>query len=89
MEEEPEILIAVPEAVHHTLDGSVLEIGVYGNVESEQRRTEILCEGYGVDASQISAEGDTHSRGARMSVGFRKWRSTWDPHANNINPSLN
>jgi hypothetical protein len=84
-----EFVYAEPQAVHHTVDGSFLEVKGFSNVSHERER-EILAEGYGIEPDQLVDMDDRRNqRGRRLSVGFSKWRSSWDPHAAKSDPSLN
>jgi len=79
------------DAVHHTVEGSVIDFTVNSNLD-EAVVTQVLSEIYGIPAEDIY--GPSHSNNSarslgRVMVGFRKWRSDWDPHAQKIDPNLN
>lgn len=84
-----EIVFAETQAVHHTEDGSFLEIKGFSNVEPG-REHQILAESFGVEPDALIDINDRRNvKARRLSVGFSKWRSSWDPHKDRTDLSLN
>lgn len=86
--EEPLHLHGKVEAVHHMGDETIFEIGTYSNMNPEQQR-ELLADTLGLPPENIVDASDTSTPRGKLMVGFRKWRSSWDPHAQKIDPNLN
>jgi hypothetical protein len=91
-EDEPKIQFLSSElsAMHCTRDGALAEIAVVTNIESESEQREVISEAYGVEPEYIHKAGSyPDSSIGRVAVGFRRWNSNWDPHAENADPTLN
>ena len=85
---EDNFIVVEPRAVHYDANGRPkMEVGLYGNQEPEAR-VEMLAERLGVPKEKIERMDRSTKRG-RVAVGFSRWRSKWDPHANKSNPNLN
>lgn len=94
MSENEKFILSIPESVTYTADGRRIVEGVgYASPGlSEGETREMLANGYGFDPDSIEITGlqeATASRGRRLSVGFRRWNSSWDPDATRQNASLN
>ena len=90
--EERKYLIDTPTSVHYGADGQLSAIEGYfqTNLDKETAR-EVLAEGHVNTPDRIHFKDDPVRRGQRVSVGFSKWRSSWDPHAEKpqSDPNLN
>lgn len=54
----------------------------------------IMADAHGVSEDNVMFKGeeprnDVMRRANRLSVGFRRWNSSWDPRAQTADPSLN
>ena len=84
-----------PTNVLHTEKGPTVSgtmSGVGGISKKEAK--ELVAETYGIDQERIHLGEDEMRQTAagRISVGFQKWNSSWDPHAERdepADPSLN
>lgn len=85
--DDVKFMISIPEALHFTQDGAALEISTYGNTDNDERR-ELIAEAYGISPDDVK-QIDVGTAAGRLSVGFSKWRSSWDPHAQKTDPNLN
>ncbi len=88
-------VIVQPKNVMHTEDGPIVNgtmVGV-GGISHEEAK-EVVADTYGIDQERISLGEDEMRQtvAGRISVGFQKWNSSWDPHAERdepADPSLN
>lgn len=86
--DDVKFMISIPEALHFTKDGSALEVSTYGNIESADERRELIAEAHGISPDDVK-QIDKSTAAGRLAVGFSKWRSSWDPQAQRIDPNLN
>jgi len=78
-----------PEAVHHTAEGSFLEVHGFTGIEDHGVVDDTVKGIFGADV-EIIRDGDRSSSSAgRIAVGFSRWNSSWDPDAKKGNPTLN
>jgi hypothetical protein len=73
-----------PTDVMHTPEGPVTSFDVaYGSDVSRDEAKERIADAHGIDPEAVAlGESEMRSTAAgRISVGFSKWRSSWDPHA--------
>ncbi len=85
--DEFKYLAVQSEGLHFTPDGTFLELGVHSNIEDPEERIEVLADVLGTDPENIIDSNSKDPR-ARAVIGFSKWRSNWDPHAQG-DPNLN
>lgn len=85
--DDVKFMISQPKAVHYTQDGPSLEINTYGNIDPDER-IEVIAKAHGVSPDDVKLMDNSTAAG-RLVVGFSKWRSSWDPHANGADPNLN
>ncbi|HET7528993.1 MAG TPA: hypothetical protein VFJ84_02075 [Candidatus Saccharimonadales bacterium] len=76
-------------------EGVVLDSTIHYPAEMHRDEVrEIVADSYDIPEDNILFEGeeprnDTMRRAKRLSVGFRRWNSSWDPKAPKVDPSLN
>jgi hypothetical protein len=83
-----EFMIAESTGSMSTAEGDIIHVESIGNIGDEQRR-EVIAEAYGISPDQVVRNDRTTDRRRRIAVGFHKWRSGWDPHAEKTDPTLN
>lgn len=86
--DDRKFMVAIPKAILFTKEGLTLEVSTYGNIESADERKERIAEAYGISNDDVR-QIDASTAVGRLSVGFSKWHSSWDPHAQKTNPNLN
>lgn len=64
-------------AIHHTVEGVETEHAVHTSLTDPAEIKETFAQVHGVDVAEVR-EGP--SKLGRLSVGFRRWNSSWDPH---------
>lgn len=94
-EAEKDGVIFQPTGIMHTEGGAMtnFQYAPTGDVSHEQAR-EIIVDAHGIDPDSVQLDGADTKRTAasRISVGFSKWRSSWDPHTERekgTDPTLN
>ena len=85
---EIDFLAARIETVHATSEGTFIELGIISNLERQEQK-EILADAWGVEPEQIIEAGSREHSIGRIAVGFRRWRSSWDPRGPTADPTLN
>lgn len=64
-------------AIHHTVEGVETEHAVHTSLTDPDEIKETFARAHGVELTDVR-EGP--SKLGRLSVGFRRWNSSWDPH---------
>jgi hypothetical protein len=91
-DEEPKFLHGQTVSTVFTEDGIEVYDSVSAHNMSEEEVRGAMAQFHGVESDQVSIndEIDKVSRGVgRVSVGFTKWNSSWDPHAENADSNMN
>jgi hypothetical protein len=88
-----EFLIGIPLEVTYTAESTQVRVASITNVTDRDRLREMHAEHWGIDPANVRPA--TSPSLGRLSVGFRRWNSTWDPHADKaaeqlpFDPNLN
>jgi hypothetical protein len=82
--EQPKILIDEPDSIVVDAEGKTSVVGMYHSNMSTEEAREALAALYGTDPEKIRLGRDRTGP-----VGFRRWNSSWDPHAERSDPNLN
>lgn len=94
-ESDKDGVIFQPTGIIHSEEGvmKTFDYSPTGDVSHERAR-EIIADAHGIDPAAVHL-GDAEMRrtaAGRISVGFSKWNSSWDPHAERekgVDPTLN
>ena len=85
-------IIPIANAIHHINGNTFVEGAVLHDASADDDGVrEAIASAYGGDADQVILGMDEirNNKAARVMVGFRKWRSNWDPHAQKGDPNQN